>query len=448
MSDTNSTNPTPSADNIKQSARPKRKLWKKALILLGLLLSLALGYNAFQNWQASLQFEARLETLRKNGEPLTLKELDSKVLPKEENALTWIRRAKPHTEELNKLLFDYIQSDEYSLLRPNAEQVKMMEEAFVVHKEAFLLYARAAKCPGYQSDWQIIGTRPSEALGEHLENVQETRAIMRHCLSRASLLMAQDKYDEALTQGLQMLVLSRHAESEPMVISYLVSIVCRRMGLKVITTVLERSSLNEKQRDKVDLAIAACESNRGLKHALDSERIFGLASLRSHLIRTRFISLVTWNFNREACNYLDLMEAMDHLSSRSYFEIIDEINRLKKRDFGLQTTNVFPLIVDTQIAHNKALALGRSVRLLNALQRKYPQGIPEEIQPNDYPDNLNFWQDPFNGKALIVHTSADSIAVYSVGENGTDDGASLDDGKDQGIQIKLQKPISQRSPEN
>ncbi len=130
-----------------------------------------MGYNAFQNWQASLQLEARLETLRKNGEPLTLKELDSKVLPKEENALTWIRRAKPHTEELNKLLFDYIQSDECSSLRPNAEQVKLLEDAIRNHKEAFSLYQRAAACSDYQSDWRTIGSQPSEALGEHLENL-------------------------------------------------------------------------------------------------------------------------------------------------------------------------------------------------------------------------------------------------------------------------------------
>jgi len=446
MSDTHATNPLPSAGKIKQPVRPKRKLWKKALILLGLLLSLALGYNAFQNWQAGIQLEARLETLRKNGEPLTLEELDSKVLPKEENALTWIRLAKPHTKELNKLLLDYMQSDEYSTFRPNAEQLKLLEDTIANHQEAFSLYARAAKCPGYQSDWRIIGPQPSESLGEHLENLQETRSIMRHCWSRASLLMAQDKYDEALKQGLQMLAISRHAESEPMVIGYLVSIACRQMSLKVITAVMERSLLDEKQRDQIDQALAACESSRGLKHALTSERIFGLASYRSHLIRIGFISIVSWKIKLEACEYLDLMESMNRLTIKSRYQIVDELNNLKNRKYAPMTTLAFSAIAQVRTAHDRALARGRAVRLLNALQRKYPEGIPEEIQPKDYPGNLKFWQDPFNGKSLIVHPSPDSIAVYSVGENGTDDGGSLDVYQDQGIQIKLQKRISQRSP--
>ncbi len=437
MNDSNSTNPSPTADKAKQSARPKRKLWKKALILLGLLLILALGYNTFQSRQAGLQLEARLEKLRISGEPLTLEELDSKVIPKENNAQTWIKRAHSHTEELNSLLLDYMKSDEYSSFRPNARQVKLLEDTIADHQEGFSLYARAAKCSDYQSDWRIIGSQPSEALGEHLENLQGTRSIMRHCWSRASLLMSQDKYDAALTQGLQMLAISRHVESEPMIISYLVSIACRLMSLNVITAVMERSPLTEKQRDQIDLALAAFESSDGLKHALDSERIFGLASYRFDIIGSGLQSIVTWKFKIDACEYLDFMEAMNDLASRSRYEIIGELNSLREKETSPLSGNTFSAIYDTRTAHDRALARGRCVRLLNALQRKYPKGIPEEIQPNDYPDNLNFWQDPFNGKALIVHTSADSIVVYSVGENGTDDGGSLDDDRDQGIKIKL-----------
>ncbi len=267
-----------------KSNRPARRenSGGKSLSFWELLLVLGLGYNAFRSWQASSQLESRLAKLRDRGEPLTYDELYAKALPEDDNAQTWIRRARPHTEQLNLLLNDYLSTEEYQSLRPNVEQMKMLQVAFEQHADAIIQYARAADCSGYQSDWRI-GAQPSKSLELNMKNGSETRSVLRHCSARAGLLMAEGQFGEALKLGLQMLSLSRRAEHEPMVIGYLVGTGCRLTSLNVIARVLERSPLTDEQRKHIDSALADWESADGFQHALVSERIYGLASFRADI---------------------------------------------------------------------------------------------------------------------------------------------------------------------
>ena len=76
------------------------------------------------------------------------------------------------------------------------------------------------------------------------------------------------------------------------------------------------------------------------------------------------------------------------------------------------------------------------MRLLNALQRKWPEGIPDKPIFNELPGAEDWRQDPFTGKPLIIRVTEKAVVAYSVGINGTDDGGSLDDHEDQGIRIE------------
>ncbi len=443
MSESNLQTQKKAAGDKKQSARPKRKLWRKILIVLGLLLVLGLGYNAFRSWQASSQLESRLAKLRDRGEPLTYDELYAKALPEDDNAQTWIRRARPHTEQLNRLLNDYLSTEEYQSFRPNVEQMKMLQDAFEQHAEAFAHYARAADCLGYQSDWRI-GAQPSKSLELNLKNSSETRSVLRHCSARAGLLMAEGKFDEALKLGLQMLSLSRRAEHEPMVVGYLVGTACRLISLNVIGAVLERSPLTDEQRQQIDSALADCESADGFQHALVSERIYGLASFRADIFGGAMRSMVMWKLKLDACDYLDLMDEVNRLATQPRHAVVDELNGLTDREVGPLTALVLPAFLGARNAHDRALARVRCVRLLNALQRKSPEGITDKPALSELPGTGESRQDPFTGKPLMVRVTDEAVVVYSVGINGRDDGGSLDDQEDQGIRVELKEAGSLR----
>lgn len=367
--------------------------------------------------------------------PLTLDELQTPVLAEDDNAQTWIRRAQPHTAELNRLLSDYQRSEEFDSFRPNPDQIEVLKKTFEAHVEALEFYERAAECVSLQSDWRI-GPQPSVSLEAHLESISEERSIARHCVARAGLLMAEGNFDEALKLGLQMLTLSRSVDHQPMVLGYLVGLACRSISLDVIGAVLERSPLTEEQRQQIDSALADCESANGFKHALASERIFGLAMFRSEIFGGPLQSMVMWSFKLDACDYLDLFDEMDSWASRPRYEIVNELNSVTTRNPGFLTASVTPALLQVRTAHDRTLAKVRCVRVLNALQRRSPDGISDEVALSDLSGAEEFRLDPFSGNDFLLRVSDESIVVYSVGMDGADDGGSLDDQKDFGIRIE------------
>jgi hypothetical protein len=381
-----------------------------------------------------------LVKLREQGAALTLDELQSPALSEEDNAQTWIRRAKPHTDELSQLLNDYQSSEEFESLRPNPEQVDVLKKAFEAHAEVWEFYARAAECSGLQSDWRF-GAQPSESLELQLDSTSETRAIIRHCSSRVGLLIAEDNFDEALDLSLRMLTLTRSLDHQPNLVGYLVGLACRSLSLSVMGAVLERSPLTDEQRQQIDSALAECESPDAFRHALASERIFGLATFRSDIFGGPMQSMVMWKFKFDACDYLDLFGEMDGWASKPRYEISAELNGITSRENGVLTTLVTPALLQVRNAHDRILSRVRCVRVLNALQRESPESISDATVLSEFPGMEEFRRDPFTGNDLLLRVSDDSVVVYSVGTDLTDDGGSLDDQKDHGIRIEGQKPV-------
>jgi hypothetical protein len=435
MSEANQPEPVPSKVDD-HPVRQKRGIRKKFLIGLGLLFALALGFNAVQSWRASTQLESRLAKLREQGAALTLDELQAERLADDDNAQTWIRRAKPHTEALDKLLRDYQEAEEFQTFRPTDEQIEMLEKAFEEHAEAFELYEKAASCSGFQSDWRI-GEQPSESLRIHLDEVSEARSIMRHCSARAGLLMAHGNFDEALQLGLQMLKFSRIAGHQPMVLGYLVSLACRSVSLEVITAILERASLTDEQRVQIDQGLAECESVESFRHALASERIYGLAAFRSEIFGGTLGSMLIWKFKIDACDYLELIGQMDDWAARPRYSIAGELELLADRKVGMLTKMSLSALLQIRHAHDRGVARVRCVRLLNALQNQFPDGIPDQPLLSELSGAEDTRLDPFSGEPLVVRVAEEDIVVYSVGINGTDEVGQFDDQADEGIRIKL-----------
>ena len=425
-----------STNDDSQPVRPKRGIRKKFLIGLGLLLALALGFNAVQSWRASSQLESLLTKLREQGVALTLDDLQAERLDEDDNAQTWIRRAKPHTEALDKLLRDYQGSEEFATFTPTAEQIVLLEKAFAEHAEAFDLYVKAANCSGLQSDWRI-GDQPSKSLQVNMDDCAGARSIMRHCAARAGLLMVQERFDEALQLGLQMLKFSRAVEHQPMVIGHMVGIACRYISLNVLVSVFERTPLTDEQRGEIDQALAECESVDSFRHALASERIYGLAAFRSEIFGGPVQSMVVWTFKFDACEYLDMIAAFDGWSAESRHAIVSKLDDLLKSEAGPLTMLSKSALLQIRLLHDRALTRVRCVRFLNALQRDYGASIPTETTFDELPGSGESRQDPFSGHPLKVLVTDDEVVVYSVGENGTDEGGRFDDEEDQGIRIKV-----------
>lgn len=373
--------------------------------------------------------------LREQGVALTLDDLQAERLDEDDNALTWIRRAKPHTRALDEVLLKYQESPEFEMLQPTVGQVEVLKEAFEEHPEALVLYAKAADCSGFQSDWRI-GAEPIVSLTEQMEDQQEPRRVMRNWSARAGFLMSQGHFDEALQLGLQMLKLSRAVEHQPLVIGHMVGMACRSISLNVIVAVLERSPLTDEQHDEIDRDLAGCESVDSFRHALASERIYGLSAFRSEIFGGPLQSMVVWTFKFDACDYLDMIAQLDDWANRSRHSIVSELDALMQREAGPLTSLSKSALLQFRLSHDRMLTRVRCVRLLNALQRHYPDGIPIEPAVDKLRVSQKSIVDPFSGDPLKVLVTYEEVVVYSVAINGVDDGGEFGDEKDQGIRIR------------
>jgi hypothetical protein len=403
------------------------------VLFLGLV-----AYNAVRSAMANSQFDNRLAQLTERGVPLSLDDVFKPPLPEDDNAQTWIRRGRPHTEELTEILMEYYETEEFHEITPNIEQVKFLIQVFEQYEDVVSNYTRAASCPGHQSDWRI-GIPPEESLQEHLENTSEARAVVRCLFSYSGLLMAEGKYDEALDLGLQMMSLSKLLELEPMVVGYMTGIDCRMSSLKIITEVLERRIMDDEQRDRIEAALAECEKSESIKQAFSVERIFGLATFKSQIFMDGWRSLFTWKFKLDACDYLDLMDEITGLMDKPRHAIKSELDSLGQREVGQITASIIRAFLATRLTYDRSLADVRGVRLLNALQREFPDGIPPNPPLERLPGSPELRQDPFTGDDLIVRTSKTSLAIYSVGINGIDDNGSFEKHEDYGFHIELRE---------
>jgi hypothetical protein len=303
-----------------------------------------------------------------------------------------------------------------------------------VHGESLKFYAKAAACSGYQTDWRI-GKDPSESIKTLVAATAETRAIISYYFAHICLLMEEGRFDEALELSLQSLALSRKLEHEPMVIGYNAGIAGRLISLYALTNIIERRVLDDEQHDRVDAALAECESVDSITATLMTERIYGLKFFESErAIKGGFTT--SWSFTLDACDYLDLLKDVIPLMKKPESAMRSDLAGLKERDVGPFTQAVTRAFLSTRVAHNRTLARVRCVRLLNILQRKYPHGVPENVDVSELTGDETAWTDPFSGKPLIVRAIGDTVAIYSVGANHQDDGGDFKEKTDEGFEVQ------------
>jgi hypothetical protein len=81
------------------------KVLKRTAIALAALLIILLGVAVWFIWTADARLNRQLAAIRAAGDPVTLADLARKPIPPETNADTYLRRAEPGADAINKLLY-------------------------------------------------------------------------------------------------------------------------------------------------------------------------------------------------------------------------------------------------------------------------------------------------------------------------------------------------------
>ena len=263
------------------------------------MIAILLLLNAFFVWSTGTALERRLLELRQAGDPVQLSDLAREPIPPEQNADVYLRRAADDLDAIqNELLAMYPKAGVPAGPLSKPEQEKM-GKLFAAYPRVIPLLEQAAACPDY--DPGIDGSMPpSRFIGTWMESIGKHRLLARVLRARSTLLVADGRNDDAVTNSLLMLRLTRHWRREPLLIGYLITAACEQTAMDGVNQELQAGPISSSVRHSLDAELALRDTMEELRWALRSERAFSLSSVREQILIGR-----TW-LGRGFLNDLEL----------------------------------------------------------------------------------------------------------------------------------------------
>ncbi len=203
--------------------------------------------------------------------------------------------------------------------------------------------------------------------------------------------------------------------------------------METANLVLRSGKLPDDSYQALDAELARLESDQAYRHALVTERPFGLQGFRDLNQNSGWGPVgMPWVKN-EAYGYLNLIGELISLADQPY----EDAKRVLKGNAALAaagplTHSLIPVLESTLTARCRASALTRALRVLGALLRR-----PDADAPVSKLSDLGLGEqsttDPFNGLPLRLKKTPQGWLIYSVGTNLEDDGGDQADQKDIGL---------------
>lgn len=397
-----------------------------------------------------------MAAIRASGDPISLADIKMDEVPPEQNAATYLRRAKSDAEALAKELDPIWKSlherttdieDEKVEVFPNEDELLTIEAAFAAYPNVIPLLQQATNCPGYFVDYseKLSQNHVTDHEG-HMEllmnDVQETRMFARIFTdNRFYLLMEKEQYDEVIRDHIALLKLNRLLEKEPSLMNFLVRCALRCIAIDRLNQVLQSKPVSHAVRQELEEELAKTNIRHDYLETLKTERAFCFEYLEESCGSMSWYARVFWNWQIiGACDLgtwaIDRATAMLPENDPNGLALqTDE----KPKFCGMYYQLLLPALQATEAAANRTETQIRLARVLNALgRREDPNKMPAaDLSDLGLPETATI--DPFSGKPFIVKKVDGGWLVYSVGENRIDDGGKLG-GKEQ-LDIGLQ-PVS------
>jgi len=437
---------------VKGNKTTSAKRRKVTFFRVTLVLLLVAGC-AFAIYRLHLRSElnARIETIRAAGYPVTCAELDKWYsLPEgAENAAYTITDA-----------FSYYVEPQDVTLVPIAGQVELPPSPEPLTEET-----RAAVAEYIADNKKALELLHAGAAIENCRYARdltaghETRMDDLSCLKRSVRLLCVEAVGRAdidpnasVCSIISGLGIARSLKREPIVISQLVRIASHSLTLSTLEHLLNRITLTEGQLRQLNAAVIKAQCPSALSCAIVGDRCVGLAMLRmppAELARTYLLSGPSWRVtenvhlksvvltvykfsglvDRSIVTYLDLMDDLVNLVqlprngpdgvSEAVKAMCDEVsnsNFLLRDLLGgisrLDTMNLIDTahlrVTQTALAVERyRIATGRLPKAISSLVPVYLEAVPK---------------DPFDGNELRYKRFDSGFVVYSIGEDLSDDG--------------------------
>lgn len=423
-------------------ARLKR-LFKRLAIGLAILVGILLLANAGYSWWIGRQLAQRLATLRAAGEPTSFAELAPEPLPFAEDAAAQLEKLAPELKAFAKKESHFLDKTPLGKafierqdqgLAPTPEQAAALNEIFAQHKDLFQGLQQASACPGYASriDYSVGGY---PQMIEELINPIEIRTAARFLRLRMIVLIAENQVEEAIRTGLTILRLARLYEGEPALVSGLVAIAVRGIGIDGINLALRTGLVPMQIRKQLDEELDWQDDPQRIVRILKTERPINLSASQSMLAEAWWLPWLGKGVQLDLFDFYDrLLPVMAQPWHESYPQITQLDNATHRTPVsGILNQLMIPALQAALDAKCRDVAFVRGLRIVNAITA-YAQ---REGHPPTGLESLNLptasTLDPFSGKPLKLKQTDTGWVVYTVFRNGTDEGGDFKDQADWGL---------------
>ncbi len=411
------------------------------LALVGLLL---VG-NAVMSWRVESQFASRVAAIRQAGDPASIAELQPAAIPPEVNAAAKMDALAPRLAAFSKeyAAFYYTPLGKAYEARgdgqpPTAEQVAALREMLDKYTDLEQQIAAAAACNQYAStmDFSLGFNKYIEVQLPQLTRIKDVTRMVEW---RTQVLKADSLHAEAIERWLTVLQLARLHEQEPSLVAYLVSIAVRGAATAGIFRALEAGPIDVELRDRIDVELARQDDPQTINRVLRNERAISVSASLDQINQPSgaMRRLVGWAMMKHFVGPFDyydsvLAEATKPWPAAKAMFLAPPGGELPPTGHGILADLLRDSIAAAVRADRRKTASIRSLRAINALQAFAAEHGREATGLDELGLPKVATMDPFSAGPLVArHTDAGWL-VYSIADNGIDDGGTFKDVLDYG----------------
>ena len=428
-----------------ERTRESRRKLKTSHILILLIAILVTGFVAFR-FIMRAKLQGKLDAISATGLPVTCAELDEwYTIPESaENAANTIIESFSHYCEWEEEKADLLPAVGKAKLpartEPLEEETKDLISRYLADNQAALeLLHKGAAIE--HSRYPIDLSKGFEALMPDLSNIREGAKLLK----LEAVLHAENAEAQSAARSITSTFgLARSLSKEPILVSQLVRIACQGLAASTLEHAVNRTEFTDEQLINLGQTLADAEDHSAMTRAFAGERCVGasifkkpsaqiLQVVNGGSSQLSVLAFTGYKFaglaDMDAIVYLDFMDdyikAMElapqqrqergqaienrfegtsriHVILRMIMPALSRVTTIDIRGMAQLRTARTALAIERY-----RLATGRLPRTLAELIPAYLKTIPE---------------DPFNGQDLQYRKRDVGFVVYSVGEDGNDDG--------------------------
>jgi hypothetical protein len=432
---------------------PTNRKLKRLALTLAFLVAIALIVNGVFAVRAEWQLRSRLAAIRAEGAPASIAELAPASVPDDQNAAAILEKIKPRLDAFSNEYgkFDNTPAGKkYEAATdrdepPPKESIDAIREILGRYADVEQGINQAAACDKYASRWDF-SVDHTAFIRQILEKGQESRTAARLLAWRSEVLLSNGQNEAAVKNGIQGLRLARLHTNEPTLVAYLITVAMRSIACDQLYDSLQagpispelHAALDEEldRHDDPNQLVEVLKTERGLSADWINAQFDGPSAALAHVFGWVMKSMEVGVLDGEA----EILQfaALPWYEAKKHFTPDGQL--IFGSDHGTLAKLLEPALLAAFQAHARGLAVLRALRIDNALRAFAERNGREATGLDELKLKPAAIVDPYSGQPLKIKNIKDGWIVYSVMQNGVDDGGDFMKLKDFGVApLKLRR---------